>query len=63
MPSFDLFHRSLSHGVAIPECARCPKPDSAREVKLHELCASPGIQYWRCEGCGYVWVTVDGRAQ
>jgi hypothetical protein len=26
-----------------------------REVKLQDPPVSPGIQYWRCEVCGFVW--------
>jgi hypothetical protein len=62
MPSLDVSDRSSSHGVAIPECPRCHKPVSVSEVKLNELPVSRGIQYWRCQGCGYVWVMVEGRA-
>jgi hypothetical protein len=62
MPSLDASHRPSSHGVAIPKCAHCHKPGSVREVKLHDPSISPGIQYWRREVCGYLWVTLDGRA-
>ena len=62
MPSLDEAHRSSSHGVAIPKCAHYHKPGSFRELQLHDPSISRGIQYWRCEGCSYVWVTIDGRA-
>jgi integrase len=36
MPSLDWFHRSSSHGVAIPACAHCHKPGSVHEVRLQQ---------------------------
>jgi hypothetical protein len=63
MPLLGVLHRSSSHRVAIPECPRCHKPGSVGEVTLPDPSISPGVQYWRCEGCRYLWVTVDGRAQ
>ena len=37
MPSLDVFHRSSSHGVAIPECPRCHRPAGVGEVTLPDL--------------------------
>jgi transposase-like protein len=42
----------------VPDCANCERPNRVREVKFDDL--SPGVQYWRCEGCGFVWATRDG---
>ena len=62
MASLDVSDRSSSHGVAIPECPRCYGPARVSEVKLRELSVPRAIQYWRCQGCAYMWVTMDGRA-
>jgi hypothetical protein len=35
------------------------RPDCVREVKLDGISAD--VQYWRCEGCGFVWATRDGE--
>jgi transposase-like protein len=59
MPSHDVSQRSSSRGPVVPDCENCHQPDRVREVKLHDL--SPGVQYWRCEGCGFVWATRDGE--
>ena len=55
MPSHDVSLRSSSHGATIPDCAHCHQPGSVREIKLQDPPGSPGIQYWRCEVCGFVW--------
>jgi len=62
MPWLDRSDRSSSHAVAIPDCPRCHKPVSASEVKLQDLPVPQGIQYWRCQVCGFVWVTIEGRS-
>ena len=62
MPSHDVSRRKSSPGTTIPGCGHCHRPDSVREVKLQDPAVSPGIQYWRCEVCSYLWVTIDGRA-
>jgi transposase-like protein len=62
MASLDVSDPSSSHGAAIPDCPRCYGPARVSEVKPHELSVSRAIQYWRCQGCGYLWVTMNGRA-
>jgi ribosomal protein L37AE/L43A len=42
----------------VPDCANCHQRDHVREMKLHDL--APGIQYWRCDECGFVWATQNG---
>jgi transposase-like protein len=61
MPSIDESRHSSSHGLAIPECPRCHRPVGVSKVKLQELPVSRGIQYWRCQGCSFLWVTIEGR--
>jgi hypothetical protein len=58
MPLHDVSQRSSSRGPVVPDCANCHRPDRVREVKLDGV--SPGVQYWRCDGCGFVWGTRDG---
>lgn len=42
----------------VPDCVNCHQSDRVREKKLEDL--APGIQYWRCDACGFVWATQDG---
>jgi transposase-like protein len=58
MPLHDVSQTS-SFGPVVPECANCHRPDRVRMVKLDGV--SPGVQYWRCQGCGFVWGTRDGE--
>jgi transposase-like protein len=60
MPSLDESRRSSFHGLAIPECPRCRQVH--RVLEVHPHADPPRIQYWRCEGCDCLWVTMDGRA-
>jgi hypothetical protein len=48
-------------GRQIPSCYNCQHRDRVRSLTLtlHDL--SPGIEYWTCGGCGFVWVTRDGH--
>ena len=58
MPLRDLSQISAPHGLVVPDCANCEQPDRVHGVKLEDV--SPGVQYWRCEGCGFIWATLDG---
>ena len=44
---------------AVPSCLNCHDPSTVRLVPLNEIYR--GVQYWRCDGCGFVWVTRDGE--
>ena len=57
MPLHYVSQRSSSRGPIVPDCANCQQPNRVREVKLEGV--SPGVQYWRCDGCGFVWATRD----
>jgi hypothetical protein len=57
MPLHDVSQRSSSRGPVVPDCPNCHPLDRVREVKLDGV--SPGVQYWRCERCGFVWGTRD----
>jgi hypothetical protein len=59
MPLHDVSQRSSSPSSVVPECSNCRQPDRVQELKLHDL--APGIHYWRCEGCGFVWATQYGE--
>ena len=56
MPLRDL---AQTPGPVVPFCTNCKQSDRVRQLSLDDL--SPGIQYWRCELCGGVWVTRDGE--
>ena len=43
----------------VPSCPNCHKPSKGLSVHLTET--YPGVQYWRCEACGFVWATRDGE--
>ena len=53
MPLRDVSQTSAPRGLVVPECANCHQSDRVREVKLDGV--APGVQFWRCEGCGFVW--------
>jgi hypothetical protein len=36
-------------------------PDNARVHPLLVQWVGEGVQYWSCEGCGFVWATHDGE--
>ena len=59
MPVRDMFHTSAPHGLVVPACANCHRPDRVRAVDSDDV--SPGVQHWRCDGCGFVWATRDGE--
>jgi hypothetical protein len=59
MPSRDVSQTSASRSLVVPDCANCHRLDHVREVRLDGV--SPGVQYWRCGGCGFVWGTRDGE--
>jgi hypothetical protein len=56
MPSHDA--PAFGRGLVVPPCQNCQQSDQVRPIALHDL--SPGIQYYRCDACGYVWATQDG---
>jgi transposase-like protein len=58
MPSNDVSQTSAP-GFVVPPCTNCQHSDQVREIAIHDL--SPGIQYWRCDSCGFVWATHDGE--
>jgi hypothetical protein len=43
----------------VPSCLNCHDSSKVRPVPLSEH--YPGVQYWRCDGCGFVWATRDGE--
>jgi rubredoxin len=43
----------------VPCCPNCHEPSNVLPVHLTET--YPGVQYWRCEACGFVWATRDGE--
>ena len=58
MPLRDVSRRSAPRGLVVPDCRNCQRPDRVREVTLDDV--SPGVRYWRCDGCGFVWATRAG---
>jgi hypothetical protein len=44
-------------GTVAPPCLSCQHTALVRPLALHDL--APGIQYWSCSACGYVWATHD----
>ncbi len=54
MPSLDVDQTSAR---MVPPCRNCHQSDHVKLVALEGL--SPGVQYWRCDGCGFVWGTRD----
>lgn len=60
-PSLALSHHRLpADGGQIPSCYNCERRDRVRRLTMtvHDL--SPGIEYWSCDGCGFVWATRNG---
>ncbi len=46
----------------VPLVAPCPKCRSSLKVRPRNLAeVDPSVQYWECEGCGFVWATRDGE--
>jgi hypothetical protein len=58
MPLHDVSQAS-ARGPGAPTCRNCLQAATVRTVALHDL--SPGVEYWRCDGCGFVWATQDGN--
>jgi transposase-like protein len=57
----DESRHTASHDQTMPNCPRCRQPVRVSEVQLQHPPVSRGIQYWRCQGCGFLWVTIEGR--
>jgi hypothetical protein len=58
MPLHDV-SRTSSYGPVVPDCANCHRPDRVRMVKLNGV--SAGVQYWRCNECGFVWAHATAK--
>jgi transposase-like protein len=43
--------------VVVPRCKKCGNLSTVRPV--HLIGIDPNVQYWRCQGCGFVWATRD----
>ena len=41
-----------------PRCACCQQADQVSQIPLPRL-DYPGVQFWRCDRCGYVWELRD----
>jgi hypothetical protein len=55
MPTDDA-HRA-SNERDIPTCKKCQSAEQVREVAMYGV--DPGVQYWKCVRCGYLWGTRD----
>jgi hypothetical protein len=49
----------LVRGPVVPSCLNCHDRSKVRPIPLSE--EFPGVQYWRCDGCDFVWATRDGE--
>lgn len=49
-----------SVGVPVDPSCQCHNPSKVRPVLLSEH-YPPGVQYWRCDGCGFLWAALDGE--
>jgi transposase-like protein len=61
VPSLPLPDHGLPlDGGQVPSCFNCERRDRVRRLTLtlHDL--MPGIEYWNCDGCGFVWATRNG---
>jgi hypothetical protein len=52
MPLRDVSQTSAPRGLVVPACGNCHRPDRVRAVDVDDV--SPGVQYWRCDGCGFI---------
>src|SRR4029453_11160882 len=59
MPSHDVSQTSASRSLVVPDCTNCHRADRVREGGLEGV--SPGVQYWQCDGCRFVWATRDSE--
>ena len=60
MPLRAVSPTSASAGTSdIPPCPKCLQSVPVRHLTLDHV--TPGIEYWRCEACGFVWATEDGE--
>jgi hypothetical protein len=48
-------------GGQIPACHNCQCRDRVRRLTLTLNDLLPGIEYWSCDGCGFVWATRGGE--
>jgi hypothetical protein len=58
MPSHDVSQTS-ARGQVVPPCTNCQLTAHVHPVVLQEM--SPGVEYWRCAECGFLWATYDGE--
>ena len=58
MPLHDV-SRTSARGPVVPPCTNCQLSAHVHPVAPQEL--SPGVEYWRCAECGFVWATYDGE--
>ena len=40
-----------------PTCKKCQSSEQVRDVAMYGV--DPGVRYWTCDHCGYVWGTRD----
>ena len=45
--------------LAPPPCPLCRRADPVYALPVTDL--SPGVQYFRCDHCGFVWATLNGE--
>jgi MinD superfamily P-loop ATPase len=57
MPLRDVSQTSAPRGLVVAACGNCHQADRVRAVDVDDV--SPGVQYWRCDGCGFIWATRD----
>ena len=38
-----------------PTCKKCQTSERVRDVAVYGV--DPGVRYWTCDRCGYVWGT------
>jgi hypothetical protein len=57
-PARDVSPALGSHDL-IPSCRTCQVPVQVRPV--HITGVQKGVQYWRCDECGFVWAPIYGK--
>jgi hypothetical protein len=53
--------RFTATGRRVPACYNCQHHDHVRPLTLTLHDVAPGIDYWSCASCGFVWATRDGQ--
>jgi len=43
--------------VVAPSCRQCEGTGLVQRVEINDV--HPGVHYWRCDACGFVWATRD----